>query len=306
MTSLGESRSSRRGRPRGGSRRASMISFRSSTRPSSPALAAQLSWTPPCARRRQRLVALRRRGAQRLHRLHRPDRSSRGDPLPRCPGVPERPRSSRSFSDRATRVPTCLTRVHSICITSRRESSSTASTRASIASPIPTIPRGADFPTDRSPLTGDVPMLRRVWALPTLGGAGGQSIAGAFSTSTHGGDVRLPPIADAVAAIHLVGCEGRQYWIEPAPAKSGAPLTDTARLQARLPDVTLIRDNQLFGTRRGGTNGRHLLGRPASRSTSTGCVRCAGIGVGRATCGMSWVASTSPPSPFSIASRRSC
>jgi len=109
-----------------------------------------------------------------------------------------------------------------------------------------------DFPTDRSALTSDVAALGGPWALPTLGGAGGQSIAGAFSTSTHGGDIRLPPIADAVVAIHLVGCEGRQYWIEPSSFlgrpkdRDAAPLTDDRKLRDSLPGVTIIRDSALF------------------------------------------------------------
>ena len=52
-------------------------------------------------------------------------------------------------------------------------------------------------------------------ALPTLGGSRGQSLAGALSTGVHGADVSLPPIADAVRAIHLVGAGGQQWWIEP-------------------------------------------------------------------------------------------
>jgi FAD/FMN-containing dehydrogenase len=53
-------------------------------------------------------------------------------------------------------------------------------------------------------------------ALPTLGGSRGQSLAGVLNTGVHGGDVALPPIADAVRAIHLVGPGGQQWWIEPA------------------------------------------------------------------------------------------
>lgn len=53
-------------------------------------------------------------------------------------------------------------------------------------------------------------------ALPTLGGSRGQSLAGVMSTGVHGSDVQLPPIADAVRAVHLVGPDGRQWWIEPA------------------------------------------------------------------------------------------
>ena len=35
-----------------------------------------------------------------------------------------------------------------------------------------------------------------------------------LSTGTHGGDFTLPPIADAVVAIHLVADGGKHYWIE--------------------------------------------------------------------------------------------
>lgn len=53
------------------------------------------------------------------------------------------------------------------------------------------------------------------WAFQTLGGAGGQTVFGALTTGTHGGDIYLPPIADSVRAIHLVADGGKHYWIEP-------------------------------------------------------------------------------------------
>jgi len=52
------------------------------------------------------------------------------------------------------------------------------------------------------------------WAFQTLGGAGGQTVFGALATGTHGGDFRMPPIADAVLALHLVADGGKHYWIE--------------------------------------------------------------------------------------------
>lgn len=52
------------------------------------------------------------------------------------------------------------------------------------------------------------------WGFQTLGGAGGQTVFGALATGTHGGDFRMPPIADAVMALHLVADGGRHYWIE--------------------------------------------------------------------------------------------
>jgi hypothetical protein len=72
------------------------------------------------------------------------------------------------------------------------------------------------------------------WAFHTLGGAGGQTVFGALHTGTHGGDIRMPPIADAVMAIHLVADGGRHFWIEPESFLFGikAPLTDDAKLKA--------------------------------------------------------------------------
>ena len=91
-------------------------------------------------------------------------------------------------------------------------------------------------------------------ALETMGGASGQSLAGAISTGTHGGDKTrktsggdepMPPLADSVLAIHLVGVGGTQYWIEPSPG-----ITDPARLKARVvPDVdrqNIIYDDATF------------------------------------------------------------
>jgi hypothetical protein len=52
-------------------------------------------------------------------------------------------------------------------------------------------------------------------AIPNLGGANGQSIAGTVNTSTHGAQCNMPPIADLVRAIHLVANGGQQWWIEP-------------------------------------------------------------------------------------------
>lgn len=69
------------------------------------------------------------------------------------------------------------------------------------------------------------------WAFETLGGAGGQTIVGALTTGTHGGDFDLPPICDSVVAIHLVVDGGRHYWIEPATQTFGSPLVDHDRLQ---------------------------------------------------------------------------
>jgi hypothetical protein len=52
------------------------------------------------------------------------------------------------------------------------------------------------------------------WAFQTLGGAGGQTVFGALTTGTHGGDFTDGPIAESVVAMHLVTDGGRHYWIE--------------------------------------------------------------------------------------------
>ena len=80
------------------------------------------------------------------------------------------------------------------------------------------------------------------WALHTLGGSGGQSLAGAISTATHGGDFLFPALTDAVRAIHLVGPGGKQYWVEPKLS----PITDPWLMEKALPGVELIYDDRWF------------------------------------------------------------
>ena len=81
-------------------------------------------------------------------------------------------------------------------------------------------------------------------AMYTLGGKNGQSIAGAISTSTHGGDWEQPPLPDFVRAIHLVTEGGRELWIEPF----SAPITQNDRLKLVLPcaNTEIIRDDNIF------------------------------------------------------------
>jgi hypothetical protein len=78
-------------------------------------------------------------------------------------------------------------------------------------------------------------------AMPTLGGSGGQAIAGAVSTGTHGGDIAFPPIADAVAAIHLIGPGGQEWWIEKSAGITAGSEEDTRleleSLVTRFPDT---------------------------------------------------------------------
>lgn len=81
-------------------------------------------------------------------------------------------------------------------------------------------------------------------AMPTLGGANGQALAGAVSTSTHGGDWQQPPFPDLVRAVHLVTDGGRELWIE----RQSDPITTDDRLRPLLPCAMteIVRDDRVF------------------------------------------------------------
>lgn len=86
------------------------------------------------------------------------------------------------------------------------------------------------------------PVTADGWALATTAGAGGQTIGGAIATGTHGAEPTLPPLTDAVQALHLVGPGGRQHWIEPI-----RPGVEWRRiLQQRYPGIRVHQDNDLF------------------------------------------------------------
>lgn len=89
-------------------------------------------------------------------------------------------------------------------------------------------------------------LAARGLAMLTLGGANGQALAGAISTGTHGGDIDLPPLADAVMAMHLVAEDGRELWIE----RVSQPITDDFALGAVLagscPDTEIVRNDDVF------------------------------------------------------------
>jgi hypothetical protein len=74
------------------------------------------------------------------------------------------------------------------------------------------------------------------WGFFTLGGAGGQTVVGALSTGTHGGDFDRPPVSDSVVALHLVADGGKHYWIERRLRKS-ATITDEQKLRALYGDA---------------------------------------------------------------------
>lgn len=69
------------------------------------------------------------------------------------------------------------------------------------------------------------------WGLETLGNSGGQTVVGAFSTGTHGGDFDRGVLADLVVAVHLVADGGQHYWIERVDQELYNPqLTDHAAI----------------------------------------------------------------------------
>lgn len=106
---------------------------------------------------------------------------------------------------------------------------------------------GGHMPTSRHPRTQNLPALAGPWAMPTLGGAGGQTIVGAFSTGTHGGDQHQPPISDAVQAIHLIGPDAKEYWIERGRvAGTHFALTNENSLRSIYPSLNVIRDDEVF------------------------------------------------------------
>jgi hypothetical protein len=92
--------------------------------------------------------------------------------------------------------------------------------------------------------TLNLQLAARNLAMPTLGGSNGQSIVGALTTSTHGGDFEEPPFCDLIHALHLVGPGGQEYWIE----RASRPVTVSARLGRVLPcpDTLIVRDDELF------------------------------------------------------------
>ena len=89
------------------------------------------------------------------------------------------------------------------------------------------------------------------YALKTLGGSGGQSIVGAISTSTHGGDDHdaaggsIPPLPDMVHGIHLVTTGGTEFFIQRGGQRA---IADAAMLAELMPCVAgrIISDDDAF------------------------------------------------------------
>jgi hypothetical protein len=80
--------------------------------------------------------------------------------------------------------------------------------------------------------------------LPTHGGAGGQSLAGAISTGTHGGDAARGPIGDYVHGMVLVGSGGRLRVLQ-REAEPGMPrVVDVAALESSLRREGVLADGE--------------------------------------------------------------
>jgi hypothetical protein len=75
------------------------------------------------------------------------------------------------------------------------------------------------------------------WAFRTLGSAGGQTVVGALTTGTHGGDFRMPPIADSVMALHL----GTSFAYNPHPDPNKPNQPHPTMLEIACADSSFLR-----------------------------------------------------------------
>lgn len=97
--------------------------------------------------------------------------------------------------------------------------------------------------------------FRGPWGFATLGGAGGQTVVGALSTGTHGGDFDRGVLPDSVLALHIVSDHGNHYWIEPTENRLVRQLTDDNALRKLYTrdglsgpgyDFHIVRDTEIF------------------------------------------------------------
>lgn len=77
-------------------------------------------------------------------------------------------------------------------------------------------------------------------SLPTSGASNGQTICGAIATGTHGSARRVGSMQDYILGFHLLGDDGRHYWVE----RASKPVVSEAFCQKL--GATLRRDDQLF------------------------------------------------------------
>jgi hypothetical protein len=81
-------------------------------------------------------------------------------------------------------------------------------------------------------------------ALPTMGTSAGQSLAGALSTGTHGGEFEVPPVVEWIRAIHLVGTGGQEWWI--TPESSMFADERLLKIQGWCDDARIVANDQAF------------------------------------------------------------
>ena len=82
-------------------------------------------------------------------------------------------------------------------------------------------------------------------SLPTMGDGAGQSLIGALSTGTHGGDLRVKPLVEWIEAVHLVSATGQEVWVTPSASPfSFAPLV--AQLPDWCADAQFVADDDTF------------------------------------------------------------
>lgn len=82
----------------------------------------------------------------------------------------------------------------------------------------------------------------------SVGGALGQTLAGATQTSTHGSEPNIGPLCDQIQAVHLVAAGGQEYWVE----RHSAPVThDDEALRRAISacgDLRIVRNDALFNS----------------------------------------------------------
>jgi hypothetical protein len=90
-------------------------------------------------------------------------------------------------------------------------------------------------------------LWRDGYSFPTLGGSQGQTLAGAMSTGTHGGDFAYSSVTDAIRALHVAVPGGKEYWIEPRASRA---VTDLAALRSAYldwdDDVEVLQHDDAF------------------------------------------------------------
>lgn len=83
-------------------------------------------------------------------------------------------------------------------------------------------------------------LQRRGQSLRTVGSSDGQSLAGCFSTGTHGSGLEKGSIADYVRALYLVVDGGRPLWLE----RASEPIASPDFVKAI--GLSLVQDDELF------------------------------------------------------------